>query len=284
MSVTSCDEIGRGKRGARLGGNYSTEYQRTFRLRTSSNSDTAYSVVWSTLLPQRGDVHPQDAGAFVKELVARETDDPRTWEVDVKYSSLQLTDPTRQTEDPLDEPATFSFDTERIEVATQTDFDGVPIANSAGYPFDPPQSYETGVLLIDYADNVDTVDSAGIVNYLYACNSETFWGKDPYTVLMARFRANQAYRNGISYWKRSMQFKHDPEVDYRYTVLVDMGMWYLDGSGNPVAARDAYGQPSSKPIFLDGSGGKLTGTSYVSLPFVMRTAIDFNDLGLEYLP
>jgi hypothetical protein len=284
MSVTTCVEIGRGKRRGRLTDTFQREYSRFWRARTNTYSDDAYLVITDAinkgLLPDIASEHPNDTEVLLKEFNITEQQDTDTqcWIIEGRYST-NTADPSLQNIDPINEPAVINFDTERVAQAWTTDLDDKAFVNSTGDPYDPPEMVEDGILVAQYQDNIALGVGSQINDYLYSANETTFMGQNPKTVLISRFTLRRLFRNNILYYQRNVEFKVDPATDWTIRELVDQG--YRVVSNNVPIGAGTGGSMPSKPVLLNGHGGKLSpsdiaaGTVFLSAYRIRNTA-DFN--------
>jgi hypothetical protein len=285
MAVISCVKIARGRRRGRLTDIFQREYSEFYRARTDTAADDAFTVIDSAIaqgyVPDISTPFGSDAGALLKEWVAGEqqASDTKCWILEARYST-DVADPELTDLDPLLEPAVINFDTERIEVAAQVDIDENPFVNSAGDPYDPPQTEEDGILIVQYQDNIDLIPGSQILDYLYHANEVTWNDQDPKTVLCSRFTLRRAFRNGVRYYQRNLEFKVKDGIDWSTRRLLDQGFRVLLNISTVIGAGTGGSMPA-KPVLLDGAGGKLSpdkiaAGNVVFNSFHVRDTADFN--------
>ena len=296
MSVLTVAEIGLGKRRGRLTDTFQREYSRYFRVTMSAHSDDAYTAATASAggvsIPAMWEAYPSDSGALVKEIAPNETNQPNKWIVEARYSTA-ATDSTQETLDPLDEPAQFTFDTERVQKGLQEDLDFLTIRNSAEDPYDPPPTEEDELLILQYSDNVEEFVGSDCLIYVGRCNESSMWGQMEKRILCCKFRGVRMFRNDQIYWQRSLEFKIQPEKawipNWTQLVLLDAGHRIIKADDGTALTRKlpagATGETPRGPSPLDGDGGNLAlGAAPVYNTFRVRETVDFSPLMLEAPP
>ena len=130
MAVISFKKIHNGRDGDDDG--KARRYTEVYRAVTNSNHDTAVTVLAAA--PAFGAVYSGDMAAFCRRRRARnESFSKRVWIVTLAYSTEREIE-----ENPLDDPAIITWDTDPFQKPVVKDRDGKAHLNSAGDPFDPP--------------------------------------------------------------------------------------------------------------------------------------------------
>lgn len=280
------------------------EYARSFRVIGTPYHTAKYYGPETILLlpgiPRRGDLYRSaagvlDTGAWCREVECRQDQDtPWVWVVVATYSSAA----TPQTgpgspdwpENPLLRPAEISWEDFNLTYILAEDWNRTPILNSAGQPFDPPIEEELSeVLLLRIVQNVATFDPLTIGKYRGAMNSEPFLGLAQHKVWCRKLTGSSASENGISYWKRTIEFAiitgtdaDSPMPDWKRRVL-DQGHMAFDEITEDLrnVVDPNTGQPLAGPALLDGEGYQLAqGSDPVFLTFRTKPQRDFNELNI----
>jgi hypothetical protein len=303
MALILVESIGRSKRRASFDGFWDFAVVDRYRLTTNDATDTP--VLWDNdvRIPQYGSAHPHATAldtrttCLLRRKRYQEGDVQTKWELDCEYDT-NAPDPSRETQDPLDEPPDITYDSERVEVAVQYDISTPPvlIANSARDPVDPPPTIEDSIKVVNIEMNVQSFDEADMDTYQHSANSASVWGKPVNAVLCTTIKAKRQYRNGVDYWRRSMTFKIQGPLqtvltggDWTKLRLLDMGYRQLVTTGGvqrPVAITSANGHALSKPVYLDGAGAAQplnVPPNFVFLTFTVRKSVDFGPLNLPVI-
>lgn len=257
MSVTRWKEVHYGRGGGdALNTDFSVDKDitRVFHADTDSNYDTAKTVLSYGSCPNLGAQHPSDLTLYVNERKATNEEGKRHWVVTIGYTNEEFA------ENPLDEPAKTSWDTEIFQQVAETDVDGEAVVNAAGQYFDPPIMKDDFRLSATVRKNVVAVP-AWVLEYLNKTNLAAF------TLDGMTFTAGQAKlaklslsepqeRNDITYRVLTMlfQFKEDTWVE----EPLNQGMMEKPTSGNILQKiKDRNGQEVTKPVPLDANGRAL---------------------------
>lgn len=154
MTVISQQEIHNGRDGGSettKDGKTVRRYSRVIRVVTDDNYDEATVVL--AAMPVEGSVYPDDASAYLRRRRARnESFSKRVWLVTLAYSSEK-----EMEENPLDEPAEISWDTEQFQRPAEKNRAGKAILNAAKDHFDPPPERDDSRITILIRKNLAVV-------------------------------------------------------------------------------------------------------------------------------
>ena len=266
MGVVSVAEKMEGARSSTFSGLWQRTYVRTFLVETNGPTVGALAVRTADGIPRPNSTYnnglstgdpdyEEDRGAFANVIEAVNDSDVNNagieWTVTVTYGPRELFDAN-----PSLWPIKVSFGGERTEKAIAKDIVDIPIANSAGDPFNPP-------ITIDDSRSTMTVTRNELVSAFDLTLAE-----------MYRDKINNAPWNGfdVNVVKCGTISTTEPQYDptaqvYYYTVtyaftinrkgwildILDAGCNELDAYSNPKPIMH-QGQPVSDPVPLDGAG------------------------------
>lgn len=242
----------------------SRSYVETHRLKTSLPTETAYDVGSHASLPAIGDMHPDDANAYVQSIDV-DNDSPWSgWLVTVTYTDERA----YLQPNPNNEPETneihrdeifITFASENYEVLVDEDRNGEGLVNSAGDPFYTLPTAQRTRLNINIAFNV-TVIPTFLIDSLDKVNSAacTIGGLSfsARTLLYNNINVGQRLiRNDTIYYPVTYTLKHnrdtwDPQI-------VQAGFREKDGNGGLTPIKSPGGEPVDQPHPLDASGFAL---------------------------
>lgn len=253
---------------AATGGKFDGKTFEIFSFVTDDPTDTPVSfdfpvTVGGVTIPKAGTRHPDKRGYRCGHpqvsLVC-----PTFFNVRVNYSgSTNAAGEQSETDtnDPLSEPAEISWSDASSTEAVDQAFNGYPLVNTVGEPFDPPPTEE-------FKDTVLTItrNEAGFTpnvkrDYQDTVCNGAFWGAEAGRARMIQINADKV--NGIVvYWRKKyvIQFRMltpqgvKPLHAWCRRVL-NHGFRYKDDEGKIRGIKDADGQPLSQPklLALDGT-------------------------------
>lgn len=277
MSVIATSEIHEGRDGSIDEGSV-RRFTRTFRVRTDNPYDGPLTVLVQSSVPRVGDFYAEQSGAVdtgsrCRSVTPTQDQNERTeWMVRCEYSSERpaqsidtqqgRVDPAEWVENPLLRPATYRWGTsattrvvDKAELL-QDDLSWLvdqPVANSAGYKFDPPPEIEEFNLTLSVVRNEAIFDPFVAYQYTGAINTDVFLGL--FAADVARclgITGESQFENGSYFWRVSYEFEF--RFGGWYLVLLDAG--YVDSAGE-VFMDATNGVPRSDPTLLDGAGAEL---------------------------
>ena len=247
-------------------GRITQRYREGYTVLTDDAADNAAIVGRAPGIPQPGQAYPSDPWAVVMGIEP-ESRGPMLWEVIVTY---QTPEPLAGDGDPLSEPVEYEWGTTTEYAAIDQDIDGKAILNAAEEDPDPPVMREFHDETLTVTRNLLIFDDAKKAAYEGHVNSGAFMGKPEFTVKCTSIGARlQRRADGAIYWRERVSFairlqrapdgeqygwdERRLQAGYRYNIGRAK-----DSSGRMVwhAATDAQGNPVSKPILLNESGGR----------------------------
>ncbi len=284
MSVSYVKELFEGRRASDSQERRRT-YTRVYEVRTTDPNDSGYVAGGASGLPRGGDAHPDDNAAFVvKNDPAQHSEDPTLWTVTIEYDTQlsntaigkesQQVDSSGETttnpdspseagqrqENPLSRPPTYSVSHEKVQEVVEYDYNGDPILNSAGDPFDPPPMREVSYPVLTIKKNMVSFTYTMLEQYQDAVNSATWRGFEPGKVKIDGINWESAFENGITYWVVTFVFK----VRYKgwRLRLLDTGFNELIAAETDRPAykrriKDKDGAYPNEPQLLNGDGQRL---------------------------
>ena len=193
-------------------------------------------------------------------------------------------------------PVTFKPDIQWSDVtsteAVDEDINGEPIVTATGEPIDG-LTEEINDPLVTIRKNFLTFDSYIMYQYRRSFSSDSFLGYPAGVASMKSYSAvMQYYEDSDAYWEITAQ------IQFRVTIKTtpDRAWWkrirhegyycYVDDPFNPgtlikVRARDANGEPTTRPVLLKEDGTQETDpTKAFWLEKQTKLALPYNALGL----
>jgi hypothetical protein len=267
-------------------------YSRVFGVTTNSRSDDARTVMEASGIPSLGTAFPGDGGAVAVRVRPRQVeqlpDGGGYWEVVVDYDQQQFggNDPNRPDLDPPEVNWTFGQRT----VAAVNDFNGRPIVNAAGDPYDPPLERVEYYPVLSITRNELGYNAAFAAGFIGRMNADAFYGWPPRTVLCTNFSGVLQFNRPVLYWRVSYQFDFANFVEYNTwdPTVLDRGFraYFQHANGETKAAvlDPATGAPVNEPVPLTATGFVLpTGAAPVYVTHQIHGLANFGVLGLENL-
>lgn len=255
-------------------------YTRSFLLETTSRFDDAYDVGSNASLPLIGSAHPSDASAWCIALDVECYEGWKSWRVTASYSSERA-----MAEDPTEDPAAISWDSEQFQTPLIEDNAGDAVVNSAGDPFDPPIMRDDSRRVATVVKNLATVPS-WILSYQDAVNSDSFT-IDGVSVTAGQAKMQRVTvselqeRNGTPFRVVTFQI-HFQRDGWNFRPL-DAGFRELDGTDRIQILNSGDSEPVNAPVPLNGSGAAIdnpTSATCVFLDFDGYDALAFSTLPL----
>lgn len=293
MAVVHCEEVHGRSVEQDINGN--KRYAKTFQLVTDDPTDGAKAVHDFPGLPAYGQVHPEDANAFVVAKRPRHDDSghPANWFCAVEYAGR---------DDPVSEPPEVSWSVTKYQKAVQRDVNDVPFVNSAGDPFESGATVDRTRFVLMIRRNVMTWDPTTSEGYIDSLNQGVFLaerhppGFAAGTCKLSDLGADAVWledRSDIHFWR--VTAKIEVNTEGWQTVVLDAGMHELvtnsvviGGIPVDVTYKKAIllwgGNHAVSPQPLDGEGHALNpGDAPVYLPpFEFYETKDWTGLDLEY--
>lgn len=286
------------------------DYTRGFQVRTTSQND-GVTVAGSAVDPNTGIAIPKvfsfytdqngnvDKGAFVRSVEPKQDqDDPYTWLVTVRYSSLigrlnlgrhndsaEAAQKGQTDQNPLNRPTVIRLQTQNGTRIVHYDLKGRLIANSAGQPL-PSKQLDDSRLLLTFSKNLAASNFGQAGQYKDAVNSASFFGFGPDEVKCVAIEQQFNWENAQGYWKFDYSFLIRTETTPNATgwaideIIPDQGWYQLDANSKPQKINDNTGGTPSGPFPLDGNGKVAAVGKGANLAFTFYNRLDLNALGL----
>jgi hypothetical protein len=133
-----------------------------------------------------------------------------------------------------------------------------PIANSAGFPFDPLPEIDDSRLTLTISRNEKDYDPRIAFTYGDKLNADPFFDFAPYTAKMRPPVARRFFEDGEFWWRVTYKIEFRTEEPFWEIELLDAGYHALAGLEDvPYRIPDRDGNPVNEPWPLDGAGGQL---------------------------
>lgn len=217
--------------------------------------------------------------------------DALTWNYDVTFEQRQRNNiPGDELANPLSRPVRRWLEWEHITRLADVDTSGVPIANSAGIPFDPPAEIDDALMVMVFQKNLATFDTliSDSISYKFKTNTATFHGQAAGTCLMRPWSFSpQIWQEGQEFFEVQIRVLVDPNGFQLKPV--DLGSVVVEAGNLKQAADEDFafserlklngidGTPldpqTTAGVLLDGGGGRKG-------PFTVRGSIDYSPLSL----
>ena len=198
--------------------------------------------------------------------------------------------------DPCQWPIRMSFGSEKYQKVILVDYNGNPILNSAGCPYEDPAQVDNSRSIITVKTNIPLVSYEGANGVVAAfdptmpeayrdkINNDTWNGFPQYQVKMNSITTgDEQYDSNNQRYYYEVTFEIDINRDTWQINILDQGKQVLDGSGEPTPLLTAEGQLIDEPVLLDGSGHELaSGGTPVFQNYQGYVPVDFTPLGLNF--
>ncbi len=192
---------------------------------------------------------------------------------------------------------TYEWDGQLQSEPVDLDYDGNPIVNSSGEPFDPPLSAPLPRLTGTITLYKTSLPVSTLLAYVGATNSDNPWsigdgsGDVPRGGALITAAKVSAASNGLRQVQIGIEARPTLVINGQSfqpfrRVVHDRGRRIItgtDGDGNTTyeLVRDDNGNPLPDPVLLDGAGGRLAaGSSPVLLSFKNHGEASYEALGI----
>lgn len=253
-------------------------YTRSFKLKTSLQSERAFAVGSHMDLPFIGEVHPDDAMAWCFSLAVDPSDPWRGWTVTAEYSTER-----ELAENPTGDPAIITWSSEQFQKAAIVNTSGQAILNSAGDPFDPPLMIDDSRPNVSISKNVAVVP-AWVLTYQDAVNNASFV-IDGITVAtgLAKIQSisigAEQSRNGTTF--RNLSFTLHLQRQGWQSNILDAGFRQLGYGGVLENIRNAGDDElPAAPVPLNGLGVALENPSPATAVYRVDTIYQTRDFSI----
>lgn len=207
---------------------------------------------------EHADPHPKNNNMRCASRTVSPRGGPLSWTVTAEY---RFGDVGRGAANPLDEPCVVHPDIEHESLPFEYDIDGNPVVNSAGDPYDPPDTrfvpiatfvikrvvpfFDLSVAL-DVTDSINSAD-VDILNFGTASKGQAY---------CYYYRPCEGYTELAPYvWVETKIGVRGDAEDPWQPRRVDKGRWgwYLDKDNSPIKGRicDAAGNPVDFDVLID---------------------------------
>lgn len=215
-------------------------------------------------VPQLWEVHPYNSWLYVSNRTV-EIRSSTLFYITVNYSLV---------ENPLAQPAEFSWSHVDNEEPIDRDINGNPITNSAGELPDPPITETFHDVVLRVSRNEALFNHVTASEYKNSVNANTFLGFAPGTVKCTVFEGEITRAAALTYY--IVRYEFQIREDAWKKRFLDAGFREKVGTEYEVI-KDKDGVPLSEPSLLDGNGYKLPdGATPVFLEFETKQAMDFS--------
>ncbi len=223
----------------------SLSYSVTYNVETDDKSDSPVDIA-ADFTYSVGDSFE---GYPVTDIAITESqEDGFSWDVAITYGG-------ENTDNPLDEPASYSISYSPTEVPVDFDINGDAILNSAGDPFNEICFSEEFRPVISVTKNFATYPAGLAENADRTVNSAAFLGFAAGTVRFVGISGNSQYNETIgTYYSVTIEFAIQPTWKKQ---ILNQGFRELDGGELVMIQLD--GKDISQPVPLKADGTKLPG-------------------------
>ena len=209
-------------------------YERTYVLRTTAPAtEPEMTSLSHPLLPNLGDIHPQNIFARVTSRRPRAVAGPLVWEMRVEWR----TDASDEEEEPnpIDRAPVVTTGSVNYSRPLERDADGAPVTNTVGEPFDPAPETEDMRETIHVSQNVPSVDNGWLGSYRRHVNAGPLivvtraqtWQWEDNTLLFHGFSASEESENGVNYLRVTITFQEKPD-GWNPRELLNTGYRFLE--------------------------------------------------------
>lgn len=203
---------------------------------------------------------------------------------------------------PMNQPPIRQWGWMVSQEPMQVDFDGVPVANTVGVPFNPPLTVEVRDPVCTINDNVANWDVERSKAYQDAVNNDWFWGNAPGQCKITEIVAAEQRQSGWRYWQRRIQIAFRAlRFDSTGMMLDPKYLWLRRVANTSLYEKvpgkngdydslrrikeQNTGRPISEPVMIDRDGQQIYNPQdcvWLYFRFVQEAA--FAALGLGQAP
>lgn len=200
------------------------------------------------------------------------------------------------TERPADIQWDSIFESMAIDASISDNplFDGKPIVNSAGQPFDPPYEISVPFATLRVVRNETAFSAFTALAYTGKLNSDTFLGQSPLVAKCTKIAGRRFFEQNAYWWEVTYEFLfRPPRTLYQGTTPIqysghslfalDNGLMQLDAQNNLVPCVDTNGNQVTQPALLDGAGHQEPASPNPNpnyMVYQIAKAVPFAPLGL----
>jgi hypothetical protein len=247
-----------------------------YRIETDT-ADDGPEVVLTALGLRYGDMYllrnDLDHTSFLEEVDVQEESgencNGKWWMVTLNYGPFNAAEQAADDGNPLKAQPEISWGFRDIEEVIRVDFNGDPVVNTAGEPFDPPltDNLPGPVMTITRNEPIGTYSPRKAYEYRGAVNSDVFAGEDPGFARVLQIGGKRAYHGTCGwYFQVTYEFEFNPDG---YTRRINsMGFREVGADGKLAHILTNQGTPISSPALLDQNGKWLSDPN--AEPYVME--------------
>lgn len=265
-------------------------FDESYTIHTTAVIDDAYAILDPAQLPKIGDSHRSGRATCTNRTVEHLDGSPFDWEATITYTKSPAETPTGGGETDTTNRPTLSISSERSVVLLSADVHGVPIINSAGDAFAEGYQVEVTHLTLTLSKQVpftvlvpnllktwrDVVHgpAIGAAFLRSAANINggafpTFFGMGNFEAKFVDFGATTVLEGKDTEWQVNLKFSL---ADGWIGSALDQGIYENKNAAGAALSPgalaslalesrkpiiDFMGMPVSRPVLLDGSGGRL---------------------------
>ena len=258
MSIVASYTLFDRKASANRQGKYS--YTRSYRLEGSTDNVSEADAL-DYVLANVDPVHPGNSNAIVESIEVRpENPDPKMgrakyWLAEVVFSTPDAGQGGSNRRNPLERRATFQMDSRTYNRPFLVDLDGKPIATTAGEPL-ATEPRITGLPEYQLSGNFANMPGPSVCQYVGACNSDTFLGCPPKSLLCSSIRVQDGFEYNTAFFVYTMGFMYtDDPLGWEKIELYNAGTYVLSSEdGRIIQVVDGNGDPIREPVLINEEG------------------------------
>lgn len=265
-------------------------FDESYTIHTTAVIDDAYAILDPAQLPKIGDRHRSGRATCTNRTVEHLDGSPLDWEATITYTKAATDTPTGGGETDTTNRPTLAIGSERSVVLIAKDVHGVPITNSAGDAFAEGYQAEVTHLTLTLSKQIpftvlvpsllkkwrDVVHGPAIgaaflrdVKNINGGAFPSFFGMGNFEAKFVDFGASTVLAGKDTEWQVNLKFSL---ADGWIGSALDQGIYEnKNATGEKVSPGaladftltnrkpiiDFMGLPVSRPVLLNGSGGRL---------------------------
>ena len=257
---------------------------RMYTVKTDSTSDTVDTILVAAGLPVYDDAYDGDGTFGVTSRSACRSKKSRTlWEVTVVWTRKSRGGENPE-ENPLAEPATYSWGSRTVVEPIDQDINGKQFCNAAGERYDPPVTDEFRDSVLTVSLNVSVYNESQDQQWREKVNEDEYRGAAAGVALIDDITANHVGGGDLEYDRVTIRilFREDGwnrrilNCGFRELISITD-----DGMASYKVITDKAGRPLSQPSNLDAMGRVLAkGLPPIYDEYVTKKSKNFSTLGI----
>ena len=262
MATTLLGEIREGRSGGirKSGKTLVLEEQYQFRVVSDIKTEDDKTVLLTSGLPRPGLTLSDFGNSICTDTsCTRDTTNPLYWTVTATFSSDVQEDTSGASESQTGDPTSWQpiaeLNFETYQFYDVRDVNGQPFRNSAGHPFSSGIPITRTLIRYDFEQfeaASTTLDEISDRNE--TVNSGTFVSKPAKTLKLSVQKATLGFYYGYRVWRVAYSMVYKPDT---WTLKqLDIGPYYIDGSGNKTAFKTDGVMERPLQGFLTPTGGE----------------------------